>query len=515
MFDQYGLLFGDFDFPWRVPALSGATDLGQDDLALVWRYACGVDNVHVVLSSAVVRRLCLRSCAHESLQATRPGITALGPVDCGGMFVAHHASAAWKPTDGSQPAARILLMLLACVGLQYFLLSATSPLIQTWFAHANPGKSPYRLYALSNVGSLGALLLYPIAIEPTIGTIQQGWLWSLGFGLFTAVAAIVARQLVARQLVARQLVARQTVARQSSAESVANQASTKKTSQQSSIANAELSRTPSAEDCRATVSAEDCRATEGRATEGRASDRLTWLFLPALASMMLLAVTNHLCQDVAVVPFLWIAPLALYLISLIICFDRDQWYKSGLFAMLAIFVILFACDMAFTAYVYQDAEKQPRWVFWIKYDIRLLLSVYLSLFFLACMLCHGEVVRRRPLPQRLTEFYLTISAGGALGGFFVAIVCPLIFTTFQELKIGIFLTFVLAVVVLLRQLGVFAKPSNVDAVSKTKASKKRKSKSPVEIKSSARPRYQLSSSLRYLIVVLGGVLIVVVGWLNR
>ncbi len=201
-------------------------------------------------------------------------------------------------------------------------------------------------------------------------------------------------------------------------------------------------------------------------------DRLIWLCLPALASMMLLAVTNHLCQDVAVVPFLWILPLSVYLISLIICFDRDRWYKPAIYALLAIFVILFACDMAFMAYVYQNARDQPRWVITMKYDIRLLITVYISLFFFGCMLCHGEVVRRRPRPQQLTEFYLTISAGGALGGFLVAILCPLIFVTFAELKIGVFLIFVLAVIVLLRQLGLFRKPLPTEARTTAKATKK-------------------------------------------
>ena len=375
-------------------------------------------------------------------------------------------SAMWKPTDGGLPTGRILVMLLACVGAQYFLLSATSPLVQTWFAHANPGKSPYRLYALSNIGSLGALLLYPLAIEPTIGTSQQGWLWSRAFVLFVIVASVMAWQL--RVLIPA---------------------------------------TPPATHVDSSTPPTNTTPSKIVATTSWL-DRLIWLGLPALASMMLLAVTNHLCQDVAVVPFLWILPLSLYLISLIISFDRDRWYKPAVFALLAIFVILLVCDIAFTAYVYQNADKQPRWLQWIKYDIRLQVLVDVSLFFLGCMLCHGEVVRRRPKPQQLTEFYLTISAGGALGGFIVAIICPLIFVTFAELKIGIFLTFVLAVVVLLRQVGLFKKPGPPTTRSSTKAAKKNKKVVATESAKAVKQPFQISPSLRYPIGILA---ILVVG----
>ncbi len=238
-------------------------------------------------------------------------------------------------------------------------------------------------------------------------------------------------------------------------------------------------------------------------------DRASWLALPALASMMLIAVTNHLCQDVAVVPFLWIAPLSLYLISLIICFDRDQWYKPIWFALLAIFVILFACDMAFMIYVYQSSPNQPRWLVLMKYDMRLSVVVNLTMFFMGCMLCHGEVVKRRPSSERLTEFYLTISAGGALGGFLVAIICPLIFSTFAELKIGIVLTFVLAVGVVLRQLGVFRRASGAASPKPNKTPKKRR---PERIAAVDEPQaaLQIRPSLRYLFGFFGLALIGVV-----
>ena len=372
-------------------------------------------------------------------------------------------SVSWKPIDGELPVMRILLMLLACVGAPYFLLSATSPLVQTWFAHANPGQSPYRLYALSNMGSLGALLLYPLAIEPAIGTIQQGWLWSIGYALFVIVSATIAWQ---------------------------------------------LRKTPTGANNKPTEQL--FAAPSSVTTPVSWLDRASWLALPALASLMLLAITNHLCQDVAVVPFLWIAPLSLYLLSLIICFDRDQWYKSAWYAIAAIVVILIVSDMAFVAFVYQESETPPSWVTTMKFDLRWLLSVYLSLFFIACMLCHGEVVRRRPSPEQLTEFYLTISAGGALGGIIVAVLCPLIFTTFAELKIGISLTFLLAVGVLLRQLGL-AQAFRDSAKSRTaKAGTPHKKARPIASEKVAQRTFQITPKLRYPVALVAVALIGVV-----
>lgn len=317
-------------------------------------------------------------------------------------------------------------------------------------------------------------MLYPFAIEPAIGTSQQGWLWSIGFALFVFVAAVMAWRM--RGL----------------------------PDSPNSVAFASQNGLPDA----ASLAPVQLGTALGGSKIGW-RDRAYWLALPALASMMLIAVTNHLCQDVAVVPFLWIAPLSLYLISLIICFDRDQWYRPMLFAILAIFVILFVCDMAFMVYVYQNEPKQPRWVVLMKYDIRLLVTVYLGMFFLGCMLCHGEVVKRRPPPERLTEFYLTISAGGALGGFIVAIVCPVIFTTFAELKIGIVLTFILAVGVLLRQLGVFRRPHNSAARQASKGTKKRRPEK-AAVPSVANGGFRIPASLRYPVGFVGLALVGVV-----
>ena len=204
-------------------------------------------------------------------------------------------AANWKPLDGTQPTIRILLLLAANVGLPYFILSSTGPLVQAWYARFYPGQSPYRLYALSNVGSLGALLSYPFFVEPNLTTSWQGGIWSAGFVVYALLC--------------------------------------------SGLAIAASSKTIS-------IAAE---SDESNATDDSpdlpppVEHRLAWLFFPALASMMLLAITNHLCQDVAVVPFFWVAPLSLYLISFIICFDHSRWYLRATFGALTATTIFVYC----------------------------------------------------------------------------------------------------------------------------------------------------------------------------
>lgn len=344
------------------------------------------------------------------------------------LFLPITPSASWKPPDGDYPTTRILLMLAASVGWPYFLLSATSPLVQAWFARAYPRRSPYRLYALSNVGSLGALLLYPFVVEPALTTSQQGTLWSIGFAGFVVGCGALAVQLWQIRTALKQ------------AEAFSPDQTT----------------------------AERQKSDRARASiaEPSAYDRWIWLSLPALASLMLLCVTNHLCQDVAVIPFLWIVPLALYLVSLIICFDRDWWYSRRWFSIGAMVMILIASDLTYLAFIDSISptpSRNPIWRF-LRYDIRVAIGVYLVLFFLVCMVCHGETVRRRPAASRLTEFYLTVSAGGALGGFIVAVICPLVFASFLELKIGLIVCFVVAMSVFLSDLNkrgsLVAKPNN-------------------------------------------------------
>jgi hypothetical protein len=187
--------------------------------------------------------------------------------------------------------------------------------------------------------------------------------------------------------------------------------------------------------------------------------RLLWLLLPALACALLLAATNHVCQNVAVIPFLWVMPLALYLLSYIFCFEHERWYlrRPSLWAVCALLFSVLACVEA-------PLEKNPTWLalctqthaWFPAFPEKINLApnylwqltwAFGALFF-ACMLCHGELTRLRPSPARLTEFYLCVAAGGALGGLFVSLGAPRWFTTFAEWPGGLVATAFLATCVM-------------------------------------------------------------------
>jgi predicted membrane-bound spermidine synthase len=294
----------------------------------------------------------------------------------------------WKPRGGKDPASRILLLLLGTVGLPYFVLSSTSPLTQVWFTRAMPGSSPWRLYALSNLGSLAALLSYPFFFEPRWDVGQQTWMWSGGFVVF----ALVSLWLV----------------RHSSQAAIRAEAEPK----------AELE--------------VDVHPGWWR--------RLLWLLLPAVASALLLAATNHVSQDVAVVPFMWVAPLSLYLITFIICFEHERWYVRPVWAALAVVAILVtALDKSIHAK--SGWDPSPNYL----YDLAWIFGAV----FLGCLVCHGELARLKPRSSRLTEFYLFMSAGGALGGLLVSQVAPRVFVTYLEWPLGLIVAFIVAAVALI------------------------------------------------------------------
>jgi hypothetical protein len=220
---------------------------------------------------------------------------------------------AWKPIDSLHPTSRILVLLGVFVGLPYFALSSTGPLVQAWFGRVCVGRSPYWLYALSNIGSLAALLTYPFVFEPMWMTRTQGLIWSVSFAVF----AISCGALAIRAW-------RHVVEQGGGAE--------------------------------ATGAVEESGSDS---SPPGPLDRLLWLFLPALASTTLLAVTNHLCQDVAVVPFMWVAPLSLYLLTFILCFAGGIWYSRRLFTMTAavsILLVLRAPGAYATRWLYRSAR---------------------------------------------------------------------------------------------------------------------------------------------------------------
>ena len=280
--------------------------------------------------------------------------------------------ATWRPESLYNPVVQILLLAGICVGLPYFVLSSTGPLIQRWFSQTHPDRTAYRLYAFSNAGSLIGLVSYPFVFEPTLSRQVQAKVWSAGMVVFAVLCASCAIAFWRH---------RNSTAGQIDPDSMGEQ--------------------------------------QAPPSIGR---RLLWLGLPAAASVELLAVTNKLCLDIAAIPFLWVLPLSLYLLSFIICFDRQRWYVRPVFLT----AFLLAMAGVGIANVYERDISA-----WHQ------IAIYSALLFMCCMVCHGELYRIRPQAKYLTHYYLMIAVGGALGGVFVAIIAPLIFTSYRELYVGL------------------------------------------------------------------------------
>lgn len=297
-----------------------------------------------------------------------------------------------KPTGAEpNPSMGIVKLLTLTVGLPYMVISASGPLLQHWFGSVAPGTSPYRLYAVSNFGSLLGLLTYPVLFEPNLRLGQQTGLWSVGFLAYAILGGLCAWQFW-------RINPQQTVRDE----------------------------------------AEDSGTAGSKTTP--IIDRILWVVLAACGSLLLLATTNQMCQDVAVVPFLWVLPLSLYLITFIIAFDHARWYVRWVWMPLAAF---FICGVVILLNQ-EFAEEELHMVGQI--------IIYSGAMFCSCMVCHGEMVRLKPHPSQLTAFYLAVSLGGALGGAFVSLVAPRIFTSYWELHVGLILVAILAGFCLFRDL---------------------------------------------------------------
>jgi len=264
------------------------------------------------------------------------------------------------PQDG--PSLWLVALFLSSMGLPFFALAANAPLLQAWFARANT-QNAYLLYRASNLGSFLVLLAYPVLIERTIGLAAQSRLWSGGYLLL--VLAILASGTMA---------------------------------------------------VRAPAS-ETLRSASPVAASASWHTRLSWAVLGFIPSGLLIAVTAHIATDVASGPFIWIIPLALYLLTFVFAFsDRPQLRPRTMLALqpftTAVLVILFFW------------RAQLGW--------GLSLTGHLSAFFVAAMVCQHELYRRRPAQQDLTQFYAWMSLGGVLGGIFAALLAPRIFSTVVE-----------------------------------------------------------------------------------
>ncbi len=296
----------------------------------------------------------------------------------------------WRPTGPGDPTWRIVTVLAAAVGLPYLLLSSTGPLLQDWFAGRRPSASPYRLYALSNLGSLLGLLSYPFLVEPHMTLRTQAWTWAGGYALFAAGIAACATPWGSGWGDA---------------------------GPDGRIAGAER---------------------EQPQDRPRLGLVLLWFALPACASTLLVATTNQMCQEVAVIPFLWVLPLALYLLSFILAFQGGAWIARGWVHPAFAAALVAVCVALFKG---------------VTMGLRTQIGVYSIGLFTACMVAHGELVRLKPHPRYLTAFYLAVAAGGAAGGVFVALVAPHVFTGFWELHLGLFACALLALVVAIRDRG--------------------------------------------------------------
>ena len=304
----------------------------------------------------------------------------------------------WRAASASHPALRILALLSLTVGLPYFLLSATSPLLQAWYAGDRKAAMPYRLFALSNLASLAALIGYPLLIEPNLSTRSQGYVWSGAYAAFVLCCGFTAWRAAA---------------------------------------------SPSVESA----------PTAGPANAPW-SVRLLWLALAASGSVLLLSVTNHLTEDIAAIPFLWILPLGVYLLSFIVCFESPRLYFRPLF------VPLLLAALAFLAYRIWPAHRALAWPF-VDLPMRQAVACCAAALFICCMVCHGELARLKPHPRFLTGFYATVALGGAMGGLFVGLVAPHVFDAYYEFPIGLGLCAAAAVWVFARELGRFRLPGKI------------------------------------------------------
>jgi hypothetical protein len=343
----------------------------------------------------------------------------------------------WKSGVTGDPVWDILWMLAVTIGLPYFVLATTGPLLQAWFARVFPGRTPFRLYALSNLGSLLALVSYPFLFEPLWDLPQQAGIWTTAFVAFAVLTAFVAMR-----------VWRSPVEAPASAIGIESHVSP------------------------------------------RWSQFTAWLIWPACAVVVLMATTNHISTDVAAVPFLWVVPLALYLLTFIIAFDHPRWHRPVLTASLTLVAIygsallykesvgwinFYDCGMTgrCARMLLELPPQQPSGAervespqgprFYVGF-VPFLATNFAALFGI-CLLCHGELARQRPNPRYLTSFYLMIAAGGAVGGMAMALVAPHVFDTFVEWKLAMFTGTIVTLGLVLHGLVSLAVPADRDSTT--------------------------------------------------
>ena len=276
----------------------------------------------------------------------------------------------WRPSPEDSPVWKILQLLLATVALPFFVLSATGPLLQNWYRYEGDGNSPYRLYAISNAGSLLGLLSYPFLIEWAFTIRHQAWVWAVGFAGFAILCAATGWRLTNRS------------------------------------------------DASLAASDDEAKVEE----KPRASQYALWIGLSACSTTMLLAATNLICQDMAVIPLLWVVPLCIYLGTFILAFGKRRWYRRSIFWPLYFLALGVELKTNLFGHHLQSVLEI------------ILLGIAL---FVVCMVCHGELSLSRPAPRHLTSFYLMVAGGGVAGGIFVVLIAPQWFVGFWEYQVAL------------------------------------------------------------------------------
>ena len=286
---------------------------------------------------------------------------------------------AWASPSRDWPALWIIGLFMVCVGLPFFVVSANAPLLQAWFSRLGlrGSSDPYFLYAPSNVGSFLALLSYPVLVEPAFGLSTQALLWAVGFFLLTAMLAGAAVVILMRH------------------------------TPDAVLRSANGLGTPS--------SAATWPETQGADTTW--PRRLAWIALAAVPSGLLVAVTAHISTDIAAVPFLWVLPLGLFLLTFTIVFRTREWVSLKTLSRLSF--VVFALWLVLTV---TGAGFGGTWV----------LFFHLAMFVVLTMFCHAKLYRLRPAAERLTEFYMWMSFGGVVGGVVVSLVAPAVFSSVVE-----------------------------------------------------------------------------------
>jgi hypothetical protein len=290
------------------------------------------------------------------------------------------AGDSWRAPALADPALRVLLILLISTGVPFFVLAATGPLMQAWFHRLELGRVPYRLYALSNLGSALGLLAYPFLEEPWLRLTTQARLWAGGFFFFVVCCALAA------WLAGR----------------------------------APLSQSLPEPSGTGALAGGNSKTAQPRAAVPHA--RLAWLGIAACSSLLMVATTSKICRDVAPLPLLWVAPLFLYLLTFVLCFERETWYRRVAFAPLLAVSSALACYALVRDVRFTGVQE---------------IGIYCLALFAGCMVCHGELARLKPSPRHLTSFFLFLSAGGALGGLCAAIIAPRLFTDYWEYQLAL------------------------------------------------------------------------------